>query len=486
MKGDSTMKNIFRNKNKHLSIVGLLFCLSVFNYVYTKYSITNANSTVRLALTLCLWEKGSVEIDQYRQFSIDTACRGEHYYSASAPGVSFLAIPVVGLTHAVLRQLGRAKHLDAFDPNIPHEPNCDYKLLLFAGSLIVSVLCAAGVCVLYLLFRQLGTEKKTAVMLTLLFGFGTPFANFATTMFGHSLAAAFFLFGLAFGFSRRDFSFFRWFGTGLILAYTVWIEYTAAIPACLIGVLFIFVMKKEGISVKQILLNTFFMFLGAFPIAVGFFIYNTLAFGSLFQTGYHFVSTNFPKMDEGFYGIRLPVLSVFWDSLFGIQDGLFVRCPLLIFSPILALHHIVQNRFRSLNIVCFLIPIYYFLLNSAYAYPAGRHLTASLPFLVIPIGLAWDALGRYLKTFLFTLLGINLLIGLVAMNVPVTDTMETSPFRIQFIFQQFFAGRVRNLFYYTGMNAYVSLAVLLFVWVIAGRLLWQSCCKNEKDNNELF
>jgi hypothetical protein len=443
--------------------------------VYVKHSISDANSTAHLALSLCLWEKGSIVIDRYHQFSIDVAHRGKHYYSNKTPGVSFIAVPFVGMTYTILQISGRTEHLDAFDPNLSDEPNSNYKLLIIAGSLIVSILCAVGVSVLYLLFRQFGATEKTAVLLTLVFGFGTPFANFATTMFGHSLAATFFLFGLAFGFYQRLPSLLRWFVTGLILAYTVWIEYTAAIPACVIGIMFLALMKKQGLSGKQIILNTFFMFLGAVPIAAGFFVYNMLAFGSPFQVGYNFVATNFPKMNEGFYGIRLPVFSVFAGSLFGIQDGFFWRSPLLILSPFLAVYNIVQNRFRFLNIICLVIPIYYFLLNSAYAYPASRHLTASLPFLVLPIGLAWDSLGHRLKRFTFILLIVNILIGFVAMNIPSSVTMHTSPFRILFIFQQFFDGQVRNLLYYAGVNAYLSLGVLLFVWIIAGRLLGIYC-----------
>ncbi|MDR2706975.1 MAG: hypothetical protein LBC02_14445 [Planctomycetaceae bacterium] len=462
------MKQFAFWQNQKIRIAILLFCFAIFNYVYVKHNFSDSNSIVRLALSLCLWEDGSVIIDKYHQFTIDFAYRDGHYYSCNAPGISFIVLPAVSVTHTILQQLGRTDHLVEFDPIHTWEPNTNFKLFILSGSVIVSFLCAGAIAVLYLFFRCLGVVHKTSVLFAIVLGFGTPFACFATTMYGHSLAASFLIFGLVLGFPAKKQSIFCYIVTGLILAYTVWIEYTAAISVIVLELLFLSEMKRQGLSGKQIGWNTLLMVLGTAPVAVGFFVYNTLTFGSPFQVGYNFVSTNFPQMDEGFYGIRLPVFSTFIGSLFGLQDGIVWRSPILILSPFFIIYNIWKNQFRTLNMVCFIILVYYFLLNSAYAYPDVRHITASLPFLIIPIGLAWDSLGFRLKIFVSILLIVSLIIGFVSMNVPQSTELMQVPIRILFIFREFFAGHVRNLLFYVGVNAYLSLGILLLVWILAG------------------
>ncbi|MDR1268177.1 MAG: hypothetical protein LBK82_01505 [Planctomycetaceae bacterium] len=473
------MKQFTFCQNQKIRIAILLFCFAAFNYVYVKHNLGDPNSIVRLALSLCLWENGSVTIDKYHQFTMDSAYRNGHYYSCNAPGISFIVLPAVAVTHTILQPLGRTDHLETFDPIDPQEPNTNFKLFLLSGSMIVSLICAGAITVLYLFFHHLGVIHKTSVIFAVVLGFGTPFACFATTMYGHSLAASFLIFGLVLGFPAKKPSVFRWIVTGLILAYAVWIEYTAAISVVVLGLLFLSEMKRQGLSGKQIGWNTLLMALGAAPIAVGFFVYNTLAFGSPFQVGYHFVSTNFPKMDEGFYGIRLPALSTFIGSLFGLQDGILWRSPILILSPFFIIYNIWKNQFRTLNIACLIILIYYFLLNSAYAYPNVRHITASLPFLIIPIGLAWDSLGSRWKIFVSVLLVVSLIIGFVSMNVPQSPELWQVPIRILFIFQEFFAGHVRNLFFYVGVNAYLSLGILLLVWIVTGWVFWKDTLRGQ-------
>jgi hypothetical protein len=458
-------------QNHNIRIFILLFCFAALNYVYIKHNIITDNSTVRIALPLSLWENHSIIIDKYHRFSIDAAYRNGHYYSCNAPGISFLVLPAVVITYTILQHLGRTDHLDAFDPTFADEPNADFKLFIFAGTIMVSLFCAFSVAVLYLFFRNLGIAQKTSVLFATVFCFAAPFSCYATTIFNHSLAAAFIVFGLVLGFPSKRHSAFRWIITGLVLAYTVWIEYTAAISVCMLGLFFIFEKRKQGLSEKQIGVHTVLMLFGAVPIVAAFFVYNTLAFGSPFQVGYHFVSTNFPKMEEGVYGIKLPVLSVFMNSLFGLQSGIVWFAPILILSPFFAAYNIQQNKYRTLNIVCLVIPIYYLLLNSAYAYPNVRHITAALPFLIIPVGLAWDSLGIRLKLFTFVFLLISVIIGFVAMSVPITIELRTTPIRILFIFKEFFAGHIRNILYYVGVNAYVSIVILLLVWILFGWVL---------------
>jgi hypothetical protein len=426
-------------------------------------------------------ENGSVVIDKYHQFSVDLCIRDGHYYCDKAPGVSFLSLPFVAGTYAVLQATGRTEQLDEFDKQNPKEPNNNFKLLIIAGSFVVSIIGAIAVVVMFCLMRSMNTALSTALLTALLFGFGTPFFVWSTVMFGHSPAAAFLLFGLAFGLrSVSNPSVVSYFATGLILAYSVWIEYTAAIPAVIIGLFLLAAMKQQGYVIKKIIYSALLLFAGALPVALGFCYYNTLAFGSPLNLGYQFVSTNFAKMDEGFCGLKLPNLQVVFLTLFDPQYGILWFSPILFLSPFCAFANILKKRYVLLNVVCFVIPFYYFMMNSSYAYwmqsaCSGRHLTGALPFLIIPIGLTWEHLNKKMKVFIFVFAVSSLLIGFLASNVPESDALYVSRYKLLFVMQAVCSGEIRNLPYYLGVNPFIGLSFLVVVWGIAGILFRQYC-----------
>ncbi|MDR1962763.1 MAG: hypothetical protein LBQ50_03185, partial [Planctomycetaceae bacterium] len=447
-----------------------------------------SNTANRISLALSFWKKGSVQIDPYHQFSIDLCFRDGHYYCDKSPGVSFLALPFVGAAYTVLQAAGRTDNLDKFDPVFSSdefpEPNVNFKFLLIAGTLVVSLIGAIAVVVMYQLMLLFGSTQRVAILFALLLGFGTPLGVWATTMFGHAPAASFLLFGVTLGFYLTEFgckNYFvktlLWIVTGIILAYSVWIEYTAAVPACFLGLSFIAMMTAKGYSLRQISFEVTMMCCGAVPIACCFFVYNTIAFGSPFQLGYRF-SVGFPEMEDGLYGIKLPDLHVLFLTLFSFQHGILWFSPVLFLSPFYAVLNIKQGRYRILNLVCLFILIYYFSINSAYAYWAQtylscRHVTAAMPFLIIPIGLAWSHLGKNLRTITGILMVISFVACFSAMNVPASSEFMNAKNKIAFVLLQFVTGNVRNLPYYLGLNTYLAIGILLFVWLVTGRLLWK-------------
>jgi hypothetical protein len=449
--------------------------------------LNESNPANRVALCLALWEDGSVKINKYYHFSVDHCIRDGNYYCDKAPGVSLLAMPFVITGYEALKAVGRTKNLSEFDPNSPKnslpEPNVNYKILLIVGSLVVSLICAIALGVNFLLLRRLGITLRMALFGTLVLGFGTPFGVWSTVMFGHAPAGAFLLFATALAMfllskqNNNDFNKKRmrkiilWIVTGFFLAYAVWIEYTSAVPACIIGISILYMLKKQGNTISDIFKITGQLFLGALPIAISFFIYNTIAFGEPFTLGYKYVLTNFPEMDKGFYGLCIPNFRVLLLTLFSPQHGILWFSPVLILSLPLALYNIYRNHYRALNLACLLIPIYYFLMNSSYVYwmqtyVSCRHVTGSLPFLVLPIFIAWSLLGKAFHQLIVFLSSISLIIGFMSINVPASEAMINAPNKIIFVTHNFFNGHIRNLLYYAGVNPYISLLVLLIVWGI--------------------
>ena len=474
-------------------IAFLLFLISAFTYLYQKHSFSDSNSTNRLALCLALIEDQSVVIDRYHQFSIDICYRDGHYYCDKAPGVSFLALPFVAIGYGGLYLAGRTGHLNDYDPTDPLQPPNEFKILVVAGTIIVSLLCAVGVCVMYFFLRMLGKPQGVAVFGALLLAFATPYAIYATTLFSHSIAAAFLLSGTALGLylihvrkeTTSPTGIVLWVFCGLIFAYSVWIEYTAAVPACLLGLSLFLSMKRQGDSFTRMVFRTCLLIAGALPVALGFFAYNTIAYGAPLELGYHF-SPNFPKMDDGFFGIRFPVLSVLLQSLFSPKAGILWYSPVLFLSPFLAVDNIRRKCFPGLNFVCILISLYYFLLNSAYAYPDWRHTVASMPFLVLPIVLAWDSLVKPVRRLALIPVFLSFLAGFFAINIPLSEELLDHPFKMAFIVEMFYKMNIRNLFFYFGMPPLLSIGVLLLLWTVFGLLIYRQLVRSELRDPELL
>ncbi|MDR0336501.1 MAG: hypothetical protein LBI18_05360 [Planctomycetaceae bacterium] len=499
MTQNNTYISIKSSATKRIAL--LLFLFSSFNYVYLKHTLNESNPANRVALCLALWEDGSVVIDKYYHFSVDHCLRDGHYYCDKAPGVSFLAMPFVVAGYEALKIAGRTSNLSEYDPNFPKEsspePNINYKILLIVGSLVVSLISAVALCVNFILLRQLGVATRVALFGAFVLGFGTPFGVWSTVMFGHAPAGAFLLFGTALAMflsSDRNNNSFKekrirkivlWIVTGFFLAYVVWIEYTSAVPACIIGIAILCTLKERGDTMSDLLKTTGLLFLGALPIAVCFFIYNTIAFGGPFTLGYKYDLTNFPEMGKGFYGIQLPNFHVLLLTLFSPQHGILWFSPVLILSLPLALYNIYRNHYRALNVACLLIPVYYFLMNSSYVYwkqtyVSCRHVTGSLPFLVLPIFLAWSSLGKIFHRIIVFLSMVSLVICFMSINLPASEAMILASNKLVFVTREFLAGNIRNLLYYAGVNPYVSLLVLLVVWGIFIVLFCRAC--SEKNN----
>jgi len=462
-----------------LRLFVLLFLLSLFSYGMFKYFLEDSMTANRTALALALLKDGTVRIDPYRKFSDDICHREKHYYCDKAPGATFVSFPFIAAAYYGLTAIGKTD-FDSFrpvgaplPPGVPRSPSVDFQLLILAGSVGVSLGGALAVAVLYALGTLLGASRHTAVLVALFLGFGTMFSLWSTVLMGHALSGALLLFGLCGAVYLLDAGSrlspkIGWFGVGVLLAYSFWVEYTAAIPACLVGFLILSLARRQGFSLQRIATLTSLMVLGAVPVAVCFCVYNTLAYGSPLSLGYQY-SDNFPRMQEGVYGITLPDFVVLLKTIFHSKYGILWYSPALILFPYFVVDNIVKDRNRELNIACFLIVAYYFLVNASYAYwPqtyfGPRHCTPCLPFAVIPFLSGWDHHTAVFRRTCNVLIGLSLLIGAIALFVPASNDLYNARWTLFFMIDRFCRGGVRNLLYYAGVPVYLSMATILGVW----------------------
>jgi hypothetical protein len=80
-----------------------------------------------------------------------------------------------------------------------------------------------------------------------------------------------------------------------------------------------------------------------------------------------------------------------------------------------------------------------------------------------------------MKVFIFVFAVSSLLIGFLASNVPESDALCVSRYKLLFVIQAVCSGEIRNLPYYLGVNPFIGLSFLVVVWGIAGILFRQYC-----------
>jgi hypothetical protein len=181
-------------------------------------------------------------------------------------------------------------------------------------------------------------------------------------------------------------------------------------------------------------------------------------------------------MDEGYCGARAPRLDVLLLTLFSTYHGIPRYSPILILLPFFSLRNIIQRREWIVNITCLVIPFYYFLLNSSYAYWHYRHCTACLPFLVLPLIVGWET--KRVSSQRFT--GASLFFGILAalsFVVCIARMHVRASRKSLALFREFADGNIHNLGNVCnlaksiGRSSCVSLLILLVVWIVFGTLL---------------
>ena len=359
----------------------------------------NTNQYSRFGLTQAIVEHRSFQIDPYVE-GLDWSRRNGHYYTNKAPGSSLLGVPAYCLLYVVESALNldsaglRDFNLDVTDWFVTAIPSVLLSLFL-----------------LKYLLRRYPEAPERAWLAVFTFSLATIMYPFSTTLWGHPTAAA----CLFFAFYALVVKGNAW-ATGLFLGLAVLIEYSTVlvIPAYL-GY---HVWKQRWNSIRgfgQILL-------AALPSLVLFLWYHKTCFGGWLTMPTVFQNPWFGLQDNQrmFQVLALPDPVVLWKLLFGLERGLFLISPVLLFA-VPSFYFLVKSKKHNAEVLVALsIVLVFWAFNSAYVgWRAGhssgpRYMIPMLPFLALGLARCKPGFSYY------WFLGISIINSAAIMSVSTT------------------------------------------------------------------
>jgi hypothetical protein len=443
------------------------------------------NQASRFDLVRAITEQSTLSIDAYHDNTGDKALWQGHYYSDKAPGTALLAVPFAAVARHVMRAFTNQE-----------------SAILMAEARTSVLVCstipmALATIAIYLIARRLHCGRAGAIIAACAYGLGTPAWAYGTFFWGHALAAACLIlgFGAVLEVERTDTLQPRaglCLLIGVLLGWAVITEFTAAIPAVILGLLLLVRRPRRapGQFRRRSFYRSLYVALGAIGPLAGLGVYNQLAFGSPWHLGYSSVQGF--DMSQGFFGITSPDLEVLRKITIGKERGLLLLSPVLVLAPFGLFRLMRKPELRIAGIVMASIFLYYLLLNASYKYWDGgfsygpRHVAAGLPFLCI--GLAARSMRTRAGMFMLGPLAlVSVLLTLLAVcthpmtppvNWPLLDIFLPAirESRLSQNSDSFFNSGPTPSFNWgqlLGLHGTMSLAPLLLFWLLAGSaLLW--------------
>jgi hypothetical protein len=350
-------------------LVGLAYATMIQNFSW--------NQASHYDLVRSLNNDGTT-IDAYQENTGDKVLYRGHWYSARAPGLALFALPF----YDTLNLIGA----DSWARESPALRNDDEMVYLIG--LWASVL--PGVLLLLLVWRMAerlepGFGAAAAVAL----GLGTLVLPLSTLLFSHVFTA--FLGFAAFALMMRERDgppsplLLGW--AGLAMGYAVASEYPLFFVAVVLGLYLL--SRRDQLTAPGVIRRAGAYIAGGLVGIVPLLLYNHYAFHSWTHLAY----SDVPRQKHGFFGIDLPSLKVLATLLFDSR-GLFTLSPILLMGAVgTVLLYRRGRRAEALTIggIC----ICYLGYNSGYYLPFGggfmgpRFLTTMLPFLAVPLGIAF-------------------------------------------------------------------------------------------------
>ena len=363
---------------------------------------TTWNPVSRFALTHALVDEHRLSIDSLADATGDRALANGHWYTDKSPLVSLAAVPAYALLRAVHLAAGRPApafqviRRTAEVPAIHIETNRSFTQLLYACALATSALPFAVLGALLFGFLSRRTSPLTALVATGLALLGTPLYPYATSLYGHVLAACALFAAVAVLDGQPQPSARRLLLAGLSLGVAVSDEYLTVFPATVLAV---WALSRGGLTGWSRRLPL--LVAGALaPVAV-LLAYNTACFGAPFRTGYHFVvQAEFVEGHaQGLMGVGWPQAEALWGLAFSPSRGLAVVAPVSVLGLVGV--GVWLRRHRDDTAVWALAAAFVVLAvaNSGYymwwggASAGPRHLLPVLPVLAVGLSALWQTPG---------------------------------------------------------------------------------------------
>lgn len=314
-KADSSVQ--FRTIRQLVAIAIVFFIYSMLAGGTTHGRSPNEQSRVELAVALAQF--GSVSIDPVLAAygtPFDRSVRNQKNYSDKAPGLSFLAVPIVWIADFIL----------------PREGNTlfpSYWGLRHLMTLFLIVLPAA--LFPFIALSQLTPVQRFKTEISLIFAITTPILIYSGVFFGHVPAGIFaalaWMLTMEVKNHKQKQTASKVALAGFFLAVATTIEY----PTAIVGIVIFISMAYRRFSFYLLTLFVVTCFLGLIPCL----IYHQLAFGSPFTTGYAFKSDwwHGSMHQAGFFGIAIPSFESVFGILIGCKRGIFFYSPLLLLIP---------------------------------------------------------------------------------------------------------------------------------------------------------
>jgi hypothetical protein len=471
-------------ESKELRSFRISYALWLFGLFAYFVPAATWNPVSRFDLTRSIVERGVLHIDDLVADTGDRAHRGEHWYTDKAPVPSLLAVPVYFAHHLFQRWRGDAPRFSSTAiADVPAHLSVNGA---FAQGLYVCSIATdgvAGVVLGLLIFEVLRrrAEPKTALVTSAATILGTPIFPYATSFYGHVIAAAFLLGAFAAvtvpearARAPSDFTFtpIRVRAAGACLVLAAGSEYITAAPAAAIAAWLLFSTPRDQrlAVVRDLLLG------GLLPaLVIG--AYHTLCFGAPWKTGYSFIpSPQFAAGHaSGFLGVHPPRLEALGGLLIGPRRGLFYIAPATFVAVCAGALYMGRTRdrvFRGPAVAAVLLLIlnagYYMWWGGAAAGP--RHLVPALAFFGLGFAVAWQRTWarRLLIPLLFVSVANMLVLTAVGLEAP-----ERRDVLFDYTWPRLLQGKIAHLAGASNLGIKVGLppaATLgpLLVWMLVG------------------
>ncbi len=409
---------------------GLLIFLSVMVvYAFSLNGIWAADRpTSLIELSYAIWANHSIVLGKVGFFtpgSVDVFAYHGNYYSALAPGVSFLALPFVGLGFIL-----------------------DRGFTLFGNALILSELFIAlcNAVATYLVFK-LGTlyfSRNTSEFIAFGYAFSTITWPFATYFFESDVSAMFDLIAVYLAIRMARSGSARLpvaIACGAALGTALTVDYANIVLVPLVSVFLLYSFRDSLASLARGLTGLLVTSgVGVLLLA----LYNQAAFGDPFTT----TEQAYLHTSSVFASFSYPILDGLYLDLFSPMRGIFLYCPMLVLG-VLGFYLVSKRRERETEHLLFALCFLAFLLPYSMWYDAAggegfgqRFLISGIPFLLLPSGYLVEARRRALKALAYALYGVGVLfngIAAVTTAIPQVEAPSHFPF-LTHVFPLFLSG----------------------------------------------